>query len=228
MKINNAKEYCIFPEINNSLELKHSYKEIQKIEQNEEYEKIRKEINEREEQEPKLTKKEQLNMALYLLVISIIPIVVAVLLFINFIRSGERFFDSFIGGCIVGFVIFFIELLVIPRFQIEIKDSKANDLSWKKMQYIPLTEGELTSLNIHNNYDYISFLNDFLTVSVEYFSFSDFKNIEIYSCAKPPKAILDEINKSLTYLDDADNAGYIDFADDEYVFVEKEKKHENK
>jgi len=103
--------------------------------------------------------------------------------------------------------------------QIEIKDSKANDLSRKKMQYIPLTEGELISLNIHNIYDYISFLNDFLTVGVEYFSFFDFKNVEIYSCAKPPKAILDEINKSLKYLDDAGNAGYIDFANDEYVYA---------
>ncbi len=219
MKVNDVKEYCNFPEIKSNLMLKHSYKELQEIEQNEEYEKIRKEINEREEQEPKLTKKEQLNNALYLLVISIIPIVVAVLLFINLIRIGERLFDSIVAGCIIGFVIFFVELLVIPRFQIEIKDSKANDLSWKKMQYIPLTEGELTSLNIHNIYDYISFLNNFLTVSVEYFSFFDFKNVEIYSCAKPSKAILDEINKSLTYLDDADNAGYIAFVNNEYVYA---------
>lgn len=31
MKVNDVKEYCNFPEINNNLELKHSYKEIQEI-----------------------------------------------------------------------------------------------------------------------------------------------------------------------------------------------------
>lgn len=30
MKVNNAKEYCIFPEINNNLELKQTFKEIKK------------------------------------------------------------------------------------------------------------------------------------------------------------------------------------------------------
>lgn len=223
MKVNDVKEYCHFSEINNNLELKHSYKEIQEIRQNEECEKLCKEIKERKKQEEeekiKPTKKERLNKALYLFVISIIPIVAAVLLIIELIRDGEHIFSSIFAGCFIGFIISFFELRVISMIQIEIKDSKANDLSRKKMQYIPLTEGELISLNIHNIYDYISFLNDFLTVGVEYFSFFDFKNVEIYSCAKPPKAILDEINKSLKYLDDAGDAGYIDFANDEYVYA---------
>ena len=30
MKVNNTKEYCIFPEINNNLELKQTFKEIKK------------------------------------------------------------------------------------------------------------------------------------------------------------------------------------------------------
>ena len=219
MRTNDVKEYCHFPEINNNLELKHSYKELQKIMQNEEYEKTRKEINERKEQEKeeksnklKPTKKEILNTIIYLLVISIIPIVVTVLLLV---KGNENIIASFGMGFIFGFG----EWLISWIYQNGIKDIKANKLSWKKMQYIPLTEGELTSLNIHNIYDYISFLNDFLTASVEYFSFRYFENIEIYNCAKPPKAILDEINKSLKYLDDAGNAGYIDFANDEYVYA---------
>ena len=219
MRTNDVKEYCHFPEINNNLELKHSYKELQKIMQNEEYEKTRKEINERKEQEKeeksnklKPTKKEILNTIIYLLVISIIPIVVTVLLLV---KDNENIIASFGMGFIFGFG----EWLISWIYQNGIKDIKANKLSWKKMQYIPLTEGELTSLNIHNIYDYISFLNDFLTASVEYFSFRYFENIEIYNCAKPPKAILDEINKSLKYLDDAGNAGYIDFANDEYVYA---------
>ena len=187
--------------------------------QNEEYEKTRKEINEIKEQEKeeksnklKPTKKEILNTIIYLLVISIIPIVVTVLLLV---KGNENIIASFGMGFIFGFG----EWLISWIYQNGIKDIKANKLSWKKMQYIPLTEGELTSLNIHNIYDYISFLNDFLTASVEYFSFRYFENIEIYNCAKPPKAILDEINKSLKYLDDAGNAGYIDFANDEYVYA---------
>ena len=199
MKVNDVKEYCNFPEINNNLELKHSYKEIQEIRQNEECEKLCKEIKERQKQEEeekiKPTKKERLNKALYLFVISIIPIVVTVLLLV---KGNENIIASFGMGFIFGFG----EWLISWIYQNGIKDIKANKLSWKKMQYIPLTEGELTSLNIHNIYDYISFLNNFLTVGVEYFSFFDFKNVEIYSCAKPPKAILDEINKSLKYLDE--------------------------
>lgn len=220
MKTNDVKEYCNFPEINNNLELKHSYKEIQEIKQNEEYEKTRKEEQKKKEKS-KPTKKEILNTIIYLFVISIIPIVGTVLLLV---KGNENIIASFGMGLIFGFG----EWLISWIYQNGIKDIKANKLSWEKMQYIPLTEGELTSLNIHNIYDYISFLNDFLDVSVEFFSYRYFQNVEIYNCAKPPKAILDEINKSLTYLDDADNAGYIDFADDEYVFVEKEKKHENK
>lgn len=223
MKVNDVKEYCHFPDINNNLELKHSYKEIQEIKQNEEHEKLCKEIKERQKQEKeekiKPTKKERLNKALYLFVISIIPIVAAVLLIIEFIRDGENIFSSIFAGCFIGFIISFGEWLISWIYQNGIKDIKVNKLSWEKMQYIPLTEGELTSLNIHNIYDYISFLNNFLTASVEYFSFRYFENIEIYNCAKPPKAILDEINKSLKYLDDADNAGYIDFANDEYVYA---------
>lgn len=219
MRTNDVKEYCIFPEINNTLELKHSYKELQKIMQNEEYEKTRKEINERKEQEKeeklnklKPTKKEILNTIIYFLVISIIPIVVTVLLLVD---GNENIIASFGMGFIFGFG----EWLISWIYQNGIKDIKANKLSWEKMQYIPLTEGELTSLNIHNIYDYISFLNDFLTAGVEYFSFRYFEYIEIYNCAKPPKAILDEINKSLKYLDDADDAGYIDFSNDEYVYA---------
>ena len=220
MKVNDVKEYCNFPEINNSLELKHSYKELQEIEQNEEYEKTRKEVNERKEQEDeeksnksKPTKKEILNTIIYLFVISIIPIVVTVLLLV---KGNEDIIVSFGMGFIIGFG----EWLISWIYQNGIKNIKANKLSCEKMQYIPLTEGELKSLNIHNIYDYISFLNDFLIVGVEYFSFSEFENIKIYSCAEPPKAILDEINKSLTYLDEApEGCGYIAFAGNEYVYA---------
>ena len=132
MRTNDVKEYCHFPEINNNLELKHSYKELQKIMQNEEYEKTRKEINERKEQEKeeksnklKPTKKEILNTIIYLLVISIIPIVVTVLLLV---KGNENIIASFGMGFIFGFG----EWLISWIYQNGIKDIKANKLSWKK------------------------------------------------------------------------------------------------
>lgn len=212
MKVNNAKEYCIFPEINNSLELKHSYKEIQKIKQNEEYENTRKEEQEKEEKS-KPTKKEILNSIIYFFVISIIPIVVTVLLIV---KNVENIFNSISAGIVIGFVEWFISCY----FQVAIKDNKANKFSYEKMQYIPLTEGEQISLNIHNICDYISFLNDFLTVDVKYFSYFELRYVEICSIGEPSKAILDEINKSLKYLDERpEGYGYISFINDKYVYA---------
>lgn len=88
------------------------------------------------------------------------------------------------------------------NFQEKFLINKACKLSYEKMQYIPLTKNELTSLNIHNVNDYVHFLNDFLTSEVMYFSYSQSKILTIRQIARPPQQLLNEINKSLfVYLD---------------------------
>lgn len=88
------------------------------------------------------------------------------------------------------------------NFQEKFLINKACKLSYEKMQYIPLTKNELTSLNIHNVNDYVHFLNDFLMSEVMYFSYSQSKILTIRQIARPPQQLLNEINKSLfVYLD---------------------------
>lgn len=88
------------------------------------------------------------------------------------------------------------------NFQEKFLINKACKLSYEKMQYIPLTKNELTSLNIHNVNDYVHFLNDFLMSEVMYFSYSQSTILTIRQIARPPQQLLNEINKSLfVYLD---------------------------
>lgn len=88
-------------------------------------------------------------------------------------------------------------------FQEKFLINKACKLSYEKMQYIPLTKNELTSLNIHNVNDYVHFLNDFLMSEVMYFSYSQSTILTIRQIARPPQQLLNEINKSLfVYLDE--------------------------
>ena len=89
------------------------------------------------------------------------------------------------------------------NFQEKFLINKACKLSYEKMQYIPLTKNELTSLNIHNVNDYVHFLNDFLMSEVMYFSYSQSTILTIRQIATPPQQLLNEINKSLfVYLDE--------------------------
>lgn len=89
------------------------------------------------------------------------------------------------------------------NFQEKFLINKACKLSYEKMQYIPLTKNELTSLNIHNVNDYVHFLNDFLMSEVMYFSYSQSTILTIRQIASPPQQLLNEINKSLfVYLDE--------------------------
>lgn len=89
------------------------------------------------------------------------------------------------------------------NFQEKFLINKACKLSYEKMQYIPLTKNELTSLNIHNVNDYVHFLNDFLMSEVMYFSYSQSTILTIRQIARPPQQLLNEINKSLfVYLDE--------------------------
>ena len=89
------------------------------------------------------------------------------------------------------------------NFQEKFLINKACKLSYEKMQYIPLTKKELTSLNIHNVNDYVHFLNDFLMSEVMYFSYSQSTILTIRQIARPPQQLLNEINKSLfVYLDE--------------------------
>ena len=89
------------------------------------------------------------------------------------------------------------------NFQEKFLINKACKLSYEKMQYIPLTKNELTSLNIHTVNDYVHFLNDFLMSEVMYFSYSQSTILTIRQIARPPQQLLNEINKSLfVYLDE--------------------------
>lgn len=89
------------------------------------------------------------------------------------------------------------------NFQEKFLINKACKLSYEKMQYIPLTKNELTSLNIHNVNDYVHFLNNFLMSEVMYFSYSQSTILTIRQIARPPQQLLNEINKSLfVYLDE--------------------------
>lgn len=79
---------------------------------------------------------------------------------------------------------------------------KLSKMSYKKMQYIPLTKSEFIKLEIHSITDYVTFLNEFLKVKKEYFDIYDLETAHSAVTATPPQMILDKINESLIYLDE--------------------------
>lgn len=100
-------------------------------------------------------------------------------------------------------VLIFIE----SKIQYVVISKKIEKMSYKKMQYIPLTKAEFMKLEIHNITDYVTFLNKFLKVKIEYFDIYVFSTAYRAVTAAPPQMIIDKINESLIYLDEIPEKG---------------------
>ena len=98
---------------------------------------------------------------------------------------------------------------------------KIEKMSYKKMQYIPLTKAEFIKLEIHDIHDYVTFLNEFLKIKIDYFDFWELLDWVQAGIATPPQMIVDKINESLIYLDEIPEKGQqIEFCD---VFCDTKK-----
>lgn len=100
-------------------------------------------------------------------------------------------------------VLIFIE----SKIQYVVISKKIEKMSYKKMQYIPLTKAEFMKLEIHNITDYVTFLNKFLKVKIDYFHFWELLDWDQTGIATPPQMIIDKINESLIYLDEIPEKG---------------------
>lgn len=112
--------------------------------------------------------------------------------------------------------------LVESKIQDLVIEKKLSKMSYKKMQYIPLTKSEFIKLEIHNITDYSSFLNDFLKAKTKYSDIYDFETVYRAVTATPPQMILDKINESLIYLAELPESGQqIGFNDVKGFIVKK-------
>lgn len=112
--------------------------------------------------------------------------------------------------------------LVEGKIQDLVIEKKLSEMSYKKMQYIPLTKSEFIKLEIHNITDYVTFLNDFLKAKIEYFDIYVFSTAYRAVTATPPQMILDKINESLIYLAELPESGQqIGFNDVNKFIVKK-------
>lgn len=112
--------------------------------------------------------------------------------------------------------------LVEGKIQDLVIEKKLSGMSYKKMQYIPLTKSEFIKLEIHNITDYVTFLNDFLKAKIEYFDIYVFSTAYRAVTATPPQMILDKINESLIYLAELPESGQqIGFNDVNKFIVKK-------
>lgn len=221
MKANNAKEYCIFPEINNNLELKQTCKEIKKNKRQDFFSELKEIFN---------SKKFKYIVVNIILAIIIVLCSYACFNFINPIDYDSVPPDKRI---MLKIAVGFIWVLCVPLAALalrsvenEIQDvvitKKLNKMSYEKMQYIPLTKSEFIKLEIHNITDYSSFLNDFLKAKTEYFDIYVFETAHRAVTAAPPQMILDKINESLIYLAELPESGQqIGFNDVKGFIVKK-------
>lgn len=221
MKVNNAKEYCIFPEINNNLELKQTCKEIKKNKRQDFFSELKETFN---------SKKFKYIVVNIILAIIIVLCSYARFNFIAPIDYNSVSPDKRISLRIaVGFVcVLFVSLaalvlrLVEGKIQDLVIEKKLSKMSYKKMQYIPLTKSEFIKLEIHNITDYVTFLNDFLKAKIEYFDINVFSTAYRAVTATPPQMILDKINESLIYLAELPECGQqIGFNNDVKKFIVK-------
>lgn len=221
MKVNNAKEYCIFPEINNNLELKQTFKEIKKNKRQDFFSELKETFN---------SKKFK-----YIVVNIILAIIIVLCSYARFNFIAPIDYDSFPPDkritlkIAVGFVcVLFVSLaalvlrLVESKIQDLVIEKKLSKMSYKKMQYIPLTKSEFIKLEIHNITDYVTFLNDFLKAKIEYFDIYVFSTAYRAVTAAPPQMVLDKINESLIYLAELPESGQqIGFNDVNKFIVKK-------
>lgn len=200
MKVNNAKEYCIFPEINNNLELKQTFKEIKKNKRQDFFSELKETFN---------SKKFK-----YIVVNIILAIIILfcsydrfnsiALLDHDFVSPDKRIILKIAIGFICVLCISLVAhllRLVESIIQDLVIEKKLRKMSYKKMQYIPLTKSEFIKLEIHNITDYVTFLNDFLKAKIEYFDICVFSTAYRAVTAEPPQMVLDKINESLIFLE---------------------------
>lgn len=200
MKVNNAKEYCIFPEINNNLELKQTFKEIKKNKRQDFFSELKETFN---------SKKFK-----YIVVNIILAIIILfcsydrfnsiALLDYDFVSPDKRIILKIAIGFICVLCISLVAhllRLVESIIQDLVIEKKLRKMSYKKMQYIPLTKSEFIKLEIHNITDYVTFLNDFLKAKIEYFDICVFSTAYRAVTAEPPQMVLDKINESLIFLE---------------------------
>lgn len=221
MKVNNAKEYCIFPEINNNLELKQTCKEIKKNKRQDFFSELKEIFN------SKKFKYIVVNIILAIIIVfcsyacfnSIAP------LDYNSVSLDKRIILKMAIGsiCVLWVPLAALVLrLVEGKIQDLVIEKKLSKMSYKKMQYIPLTESEFIKLEIHNITDYVTFLNDFLKAKIEYFDIYVFSTAYRAVTATPPQMILDKINESLIYLAELPESGQqIGFNDVNKFIVKK-------
>lgn len=221
MKVNNAKEYCIFPEINNNLELKQTFKEIKK--------------NKRQDFFSELKEIFNLKKFKYIVVNIILAIIILfcsydrfnsiALLDHDFVSPDKRIMLKIAAGFLWVLCVPLAALLlrlVESKIQDLIIEKKLSKMSYKKMQYIPLTKSEFIKLEIHNITDYVTFLNDFLKAKIEYFDIYVFSTAYRAVTAAPPQMVLDKINESLIYLAELPESGQqIGFNNDVKKFIVK-------
>ena len=119
----------------------------------------------------------------------------------------------------IGIVLILFVGLITPALMFvesKIQDlaikNKLNKMSYKRMQYIPLTKAEFVKLEIHNITDYATFLNEFLKVKVDYFHFWELLDWDQTRIATPPRMVINKINESLMCLDEIpENGQQIEF-----------------
>lgn len=191
MKVNNVKE---------NLKMKQTYKEIKKNKKQEFFSELKEIFNSSEFK--------------YIVVNIILAIIIVLCSYICFNFIVPIDYDSvspdkriilkiFIGSICVLCVPLaaFVLRLVESKIQDLVIGKKLSKMSYKKMQYIPLTKPEFIKLEIHNITDYVIFLNDFLKAKIKYFDIYAFETTHSAVTAAPPQMILDKINESLIFLE---------------------------
>lgn len=191
MKVNNVKE---------NLELKQTYKRIKRSKRQEFFSELKEIFNS--------------SKFKYIVVNIILAIIIVLCSYICFNFIAPIDYDSVPPDkrIILKIAIGSICVLCVPlaAFVLRLVESKIQDLvigkklskmSYKKMQYIPLTKSEFIKLEIHNITDYVIFLNDFLKAKIKYFDIYAFETTHSAVTAAPPQMILDKINESLIFLE---------------------------
>lgn len=188
MEVNNVKE---------NLKMKQTYKEIKK--------------NKRQEFLKEIFNSSEFKYIIVNIILAIIIVLCSYICF-NFIYPID--YDSvspdkriilkiFIGSICVLCVPLAVPVLMFIESKIQdlVIEKKLSKMSYKKMQYIPLTKSEFIKLEIHDITDYVTFLNEFLKVKKEYSDIYDFETVYITITATPPQMVLDKINESLIFLE---------------------------
>ncbi len=191
MEVNNVKE---------NLEKKQTYKEIKKSKRQEFFSELKETFS---------------SSTFKCIAVNIVLAIIIVFCSYAFLNSVEPLDYNSVSPdkrIILKIAIGFMLVLCVPLATLILRlvESKIQDLvirkklskmSYKKMQYIPLTKVEFIKLEIHNIADYVTFLNEFLRVRIDYFDFDELTDVYQTTIATPPKMIIDKINETLIFLE---------------------------